>query len=131
MLLLAELSRQLEAITNDMIAKYGEDFADNLAAEFLDEETYKKLMKIEDPEERRKAIAHAINDGVQNGTIDADAAYKNPDFKGWLDKHKEVVQQAYETETSLSRDMKASTESPSSSTNDDNKLEQNLNSLFT
>ena len=96
MLLLAELSRQLEAITNDMIAKYGEDFADNLAAEFLDEETYKKLMEIEAPEERRLAIAKAINEGINNGTIDADAAHNNPDVKGWLETNDKLEQKQIE-----------------------------------
>ncbi|MEW8626271.1 MAG: hypothetical protein AB2551_11005 [Candidatus Thiodiazotropha sp.] len=88
-LLMVALQDQLAAIESAMADKYGEDFAENLAAEFLDEETYKAVIAIEDPEERRRAIARAINEGIKNGTTDPDEVYKNPDFKEWLDKHAE------------------------------------------
>lgn len=89
---IAMLDNQLAIIENKMIDKYGEDFAENLAAEYLDKETYQKLIEIEDQEERRHAIAKAINDGIENGTIDADKI-TNPDFKEWLDIHKDKYQQ--------------------------------------
>lgn len=89
MIMMALLDSQLAEIESAMIDKYGEDFAEQLAADLLDEDTYSKLMEIEDPEERRRAIAKAINDGIENGTIDPDKIYDNPDVKDWLDAHAE------------------------------------------
>jgi len=83
------LNDRLDALEDKLIEKYGEYFAENLAAEHLDEETYKQLMLIDDPEERRKQIAKAINDGLENGTIDKSIINENPDFKEWLDVSKE------------------------------------------
>ncbi|WP_133471321.1 hypothetical protein [Paraglaciecola marina] len=90
-LLLSELSRQLDAISDSMRQKYGQHFADDFAAQFLDEETCKKLAQIKDPKEREKATAKAINDGIKDGSIDPADVYANPDFKQWLDKHEEVA----------------------------------------
>ena len=73
-----------------MIQNSGEDFAEQFAAELLDKETFEKLMLIQDPEERRKAIALSVWDGIKDGSIDASKAHQNPDFKDWLDKHAEV-----------------------------------------
>ena len=75
-----------------MVAKYGEDFAEQFAADLLDEQTYKKVMSIQDQKDRRKAIAEAISDGVANGTIDQQKAYENPDFAQWLDAHADLTQ---------------------------------------
>ncbi len=69
-----------------MAGKYGDDFAENLAAEYLEPDVYKEIMTIDDPEERRKAIAEALNEGIANGTIDHTNIYANPDFKYWLEK---------------------------------------------
>ena len=84
MIFMAMLDQQLEMIERAMIKKYGEDFAEQFAAELLDEETFNALMQIKDPEERRQAFADAINEGVRNGTIDAEHAFRNPDYKEWL-----------------------------------------------
>ena len=90
LLMFIELERQLTAIEDMMMNKYGASFAENLAAEYLDENAYKKLMEIEDLEERRKMIALAINKGINNGSIDPGKVYENPDNKDWLDAHAEV-----------------------------------------
>ena len=90
LMMMAILERQLQEIEMAMIRKYGEDFAEQFAAELLDQETFEELMRIQDPEERRKAIALSIHDGVKNGSIDAAKAHQNPDFKEWLDKHTEA-----------------------------------------
>lgn len=90
LLLLDALSRQLADITNNMMAKYGDNFADEFAVEYLDKDTYDKIKLIQDPTERDKAFAKAINDGIKNGTIDAEDVYANPDFAAWLKKHDEV-----------------------------------------
>lgn len=92
-ILLAELQRQLDNITNNMIDKYGEDFAEQFAAEFLDEDTFIDIMKIKDDQERRAAFAQAINDGIKNGTIDAEEVSANLDFKEWLTVHDNIVEQ--------------------------------------
>ena len=70
---------------NILEQKYGEDFAENWAAELLDEETYSELMKIEDQEERRRAIAQAIQRGIEDGTISPDKVQSNPDLARWLE----------------------------------------------
>jgi hypothetical protein len=92
-ILLAELQRQLDNITNNMIDKYGEDFAEQFAAEFLDENTFTDIIKIEDDQERRAAFAQAINDGIKNGTIDIEEVSANPDFKEWLTVHDNIAGQ--------------------------------------
>jgi len=89
-MMMAILERQLQEIEIAMIRKYGEDFAEQFAAELLDQETFEKLMRIQDPEERRKAIALSVYDGIKDGSIDEANAHRNPDFKEWLDKHAEV-----------------------------------------
>ena len=83
------LNDRLDALEDKLIEKYGEYFAENLAAEHLDDETYKQLMLIDDQDERRKQIAKAINEGTENGTIDKSIINENPDFKEWLDVSKE------------------------------------------
>ncbi|MCR9107106.1 MAG: hypothetical protein NXI15_17580 [Gammaproteobacteria bacterium] len=90
LMIMAILDRQLQEIELAMARKYGEDFAEQFAAELLDEKTFEKLMQIVDPEERRKAIALSIYEGIRDGSIDADTAHQNPDFKEWLDKHAEL-----------------------------------------
>ena len=82
--------------------KYGEDFAENLAAEHLDKETYMKIMAIEDQEERRDAIAEALLDGIENGTIDPDTL--NGDIRSWLDA-KEQAHQTQELESARSNSV--------------------------
>ena len=93
MILMSLLDDQLADLEKALADKYGDDFAEVFAAEFLDDETYKTLMQIEDPEERRRAIAKAINDGIASGTIDPEEVYKNPDVKEWLAVHQQKRQQ--------------------------------------
>lgn len=85
--LLALLDSQIQILEISLADRYGEDFAENLAAEYLDEQTYKELMAIEDQEERRSAIAAAINEGITNGTIDPSEIYADAELKEWLEKH--------------------------------------------
>ena len=102
------MSDRLAQIEANLVDKYGEYFAENLAAEYLDEETYKQLMSIEDQDERREQIAIAINQGIENGTIDPDAINENPDFAEWLDARKEkelnITSQEVENNQSMSDD---------------------------
>ncbi|SEN38597.1 hypothetical protein [Nitrosomonas marina] len=77
----------LQQIEDQLAARYGENFAENLAAEYLDEESYKRLMSIEDKTERRRQIAVELNQGIRDGSIDADKILGNSDFEGWLHAH--------------------------------------------
>ena len=84
--------------------RYGTDFAENWAAQLLDEEIYKALMLIEDQDERREAIAEAILEGIKNGTIDRDKLDNNPDLQEWLHRyasrsHRTVANTAVATAT--------------------------------
>lgn len=74
----------LQQIEDQLAARYGENFAENLAAEYLNEESYKRLMSIEDKTERRRQIAVELNQGIRDGSIDADKILGNSDFEGWL-----------------------------------------------
>lgn len=100
LMMLDQLNDQLEAIESALVGKYGEQFAENLAAELLDEEQFKVIMQIEDEAERRRAIADAINNGIANGSIDPKDAYENPDFKEWLDKYSELESVSLKVEAS-------------------------------
>jgi len=87
------LNDRLAQIEASLVDKYGEDFAENLTAEYLDEDTYKELMSIEDKEERRHAIANVIKEGIKIGTIDPATFNENSDFKEWLEVNNELEQQ--------------------------------------
>lgn len=90
LILLNQLERNLEILEANLAVKYGENFAEQLAADLLPLEKFEELIKIEDDEERRRAIAQAINDGIRNGTIDPNDPRINDDYREWLDKHDEV-----------------------------------------
>lgn len=47
----------IQQIEEQLAARYGENFAENLVAEYLNEETYKRLMGIDDKTEHRRQIA--------------------------------------------------------------------------
>ncbi|ODS22819.1 hypothetical protein AB835_12145 [Candidatus Endobugula sertula] len=68
--------------------KYGENFAETLAAEYLDEETYQRLMEIQDQDERRTKIALALKEGIENGTIDLNKL-DDPKIREWIDARSE------------------------------------------
>lgn len=87
-------SMRLEAFEDSLEAQYGEDFAENMFADLyeegkIDEEEYKRIMAIEDKDERRKAIARAVQDGIDSGKIDPDTMKEHPWVKDWLDLHEQ------------------------------------------
>ena len=90
LLLLLHDIEQMEAQLED---KYGENFAEQLAAEHLDEETYQRIMAIEDEEERRRQIALTLKEGIKNGTIDP-AVFDDPQIREWIDARSEQRQMA-------------------------------------
>ncbi len=83
--LLMTMLNDLGAMEVNLVDKYGEDFAENLAAEHLDEDTYMRLMAIEDQDERRRRIALELKQGIENGTVDADVLFENGDIKEWVE----------------------------------------------
>lgn len=97
MILIAMID-DIEAMELALEDKYGEHFAENLAAEHLSEEKYHQLMAIEDQDERRRQIALALNDGVENGTIDADILFENDDIKDWVNVRAAEVEQRMNVE---------------------------------
>lgn len=124
------MSDRLAQIEANMVDKYGEDFAENLAAEYLDDETYKQLMLIDDKDERRRQIAKVINEGRENGSINFDAINKNPDFKEWLEVHKEkqyLIEAGQSANHSVSSEQKVENTHNSEQRSD---LESGLDSFF-
>lgn len=93
----------IQQIEERMATQYGENFAEDLAAEYLDEETYIRLMEIEDQTERRRQIAIELNKGIQDGTIDADKIHGNSDFEDWLGAHAVEEQRELERAQELRR----------------------------
>lgn len=77
----------LQQIEDQLAARYGENFAENLAAEYLTEESYKRLMSIEDKTERRRQIAIELNKGIEDGSIDKGRIFENADMENWLKVH--------------------------------------------
>ena len=77
----------LQQIEDQLAARYGENFAENLAAEYLSEESYKRLMSIEDKTERRRQIAVELNKGIEDGNIDKGRIFENADMENWLKVH--------------------------------------------
>jgi hypothetical protein len=83
----------LQQIEDQLAARYGENFAENLAAEYLSEESYKRLMSIEDQTERRRQIAVELNKGIEDGSIDKGRIFENADMENWLKVHEAEEQQ--------------------------------------
>jgi len=94
----------LQQIEDQLAARYGENFAENLAAEYLSEESYKRLMSIEDQTERRRQIAVELNQGIRDGSIDADKILGNSDFESWLHAHDMEDQRMLQKSRGFSQD---------------------------
>ncbi|WP_138511614.1 hypothetical protein [Maricaulis alexandrii] len=97
-ILLANLEDRLEA-------QYGEHFAENLFADLLEEglieqDEYTRIMAIADEDERRIAIAAAIQRGIDEGRINPDDLEGHPWAQGWLNEHRAAaaVRNAQEAE---------------------------------
>lgn len=92
-MLLISITNDIEAMERSLVEKYGEDFAENLAAEHLDEKTYMRLIAIEDQDERRHQIAIELKQGIDNGTIDADTIFENSDIQEWVEARATLEEQ--------------------------------------
>lgn len=91
--MLEQIRDDLAAMETVLADKYGEDFAEQLAADLLPPDKYDELIKIDDKEERRRAIAQAINDGIRDGTIDPNDPRINSDYQDWLDMQSELARE--------------------------------------
>lgn len=132
MLMISAISNDLYAFENLMEKKYGEDFDLHLAAEFLDDETYEKLASIKDIDERREAVSQAIEEGINNGTIDPEEVKAfNPDFQNWIEvrsnERAQTLEKALKHEQN--QDLKSQQESTFAAENN-NQLEQGLDNMF-
>ena len=120
--LLVLLDDQIRALEFTLTDRYGEDFAENLAAEYLDEETFKALMAIEDQSERRHAIALALSEGIANGSIDPEEISRDPELLEWIEKH--LAKRSLDQE--FSRDLQL----VKHENKVENSLESNLDAVF-
>lgn len=121
----------LANIEANLIDKYGEDFAENWAAEFLDETTYERLMQIEDQEERRRQIAIELQNGIEAGTIYADRLYANPDIQEWMNASNAEEQRIKLETQKIDSQIEASISGEQThNISQDAALNSNLNKLF-
>lgn len=86
--ILQDIQDRLRGIEDGLAAKYGKNFAEDLARRYLEKEETERLFKIEDEEERKHQIALAIKRRVDSGEIHA-PELSSPEYKEWLDTHKE------------------------------------------
>lgn len=98
-----QLQLQLDAMETSLALKYGDNFALDLVSDLVEDghftdEDYKRFASIKDPEERRRAIAEAIQEKIDAGEIDPADLKDHPWAKDWLDLHEQAV---------AKRDMKA------------------------
>lgn len=86
---LQDIQDRLRGIEDGLAAKYGKNFAEDLAERYLEKDVAKRLLEIEDKEERRYRIAIEIIKGVDKGEIPETELYKYPQIKEWLELNKE------------------------------------------
>jgi len=120
--LLVLLDDQIHDLEVTLAGRYGEDFAENLAAEYLDEEIFKSLMAIEDQSERRHAIALALSEGIANGSIDPEEISRDPELTDWLNK--QLEKRELRQKSSLESDLAVHEKEI------DQSLESGLESIF-
>lgn len=89
----AILAATLANMETDLADRYGENFADNLFADLredglIEDDEYQLIMAIEDVEERRRAIAQTIQEGIDTGRINPDDLEDHEWAEDWLDAHR-------------------------------------------
>lgn len=85
---LQDIQDRLRGIEDGLAAKYGKNFAEELAKRYLEKEEAERLLAIEDEEERKHQIALAIERRIEKGEIYA-PELNTPEYKEWRDTHKE------------------------------------------
>jgi len=100
MMFLALLDRirdDIDRMEASLIERYGENFAEDIIAslaekDMVDQAELDRINAIEDPKERRDAIAEIINAKLKSGEIsmdDLDSWKDDPLVHGWLKAHEE------------------------------------------
>ena len=74
----------------DLEGQYGKNFALDMAADLveagkMDQEDYDRFASIEDPDERRQAIAQWIQEQLNNGNLTLEDLEGHPWVEEWLD----------------------------------------------
>ncbi|MBR9826674.1 MAG: hypothetical protein GYB36_12885 [Alphaproteobacteria bacterium] len=109
----AILLSTLSNMEADLSARYGEHFADNLFADLredglIEDDEYQRIMGIEDVEERRRAIAAAIQEGIDEGRIQPDDLEGHEWAQDWLEAHRAAAaERDLEVERGLSGELSA------------------------
>ncbi|WP_421787180.1 hypothetical protein [Hyphobacterium sp.] len=109
----AILLSTLSNMEADLSARYGEHFADNLFADLredglIEDDEYQRIMGIEDVEERRRAIAAAIQEGIDEGRIQPDDLEGHEWAQDWLEAHRAAAaERDLEAERGLSGELAA------------------------
>lgn len=87
---------QLQTFENGLIDQYGENFDLDLLGALTEDghfsqEDYTAFASIEDPEERRRVIAQAIQDEIDAGEINPADLADHPWALEWLEKHEAAL----------------------------------------
>ncbi|WP_416877416.1 hypothetical protein [Litorimonas sp.] len=107
---LHETLESLRDYEKGLADKHGEHFAENLLSDLnqdglIEDDDYKRIMSIEDQEQRRVAIAAAIQDGLDSGRIQPEDLKDHPWAQDWLRRHEEVaVKRELEAKAALEGD---------------------------
>ena len=86
-LFLELLDQHLADIEGGLVETYGDAFFEKIAAKYLDEETFERLMTIEDPEERKAAMRHELAKRYREGEI----TIEEEDVRDWLDTYNDYT----------------------------------------
>lgn len=106
--ILLSASMSLPDFERGLESEYGVDFDLDLFADLVEDghftqKEYEQFASIQDPEERRRAIASAIQDKIDAGEIDPADLADHPWAMEWLSKHEEArAEQKLEAEMGLS-----------------------------
>lgn len=87
--MLQDIQDRLRGIEDGLAAKYGKNFAEDLARRYLEEEEAERLLAIENEEERRHQIALAIKRRVDSGEIHVSELDEEPRVEEWLKLNEE------------------------------------------
>ena len=91
---LLNLMDQMRDLMDQMEAKYGEDFADNIVEDLhlegkISDEERDRIMAIEDKEERQQAIMDLLLEKLENGEITKDDLKDMPEVIEYIEMKKE------------------------------------------
>ncbi len=93
---LLNLMDQMRDLMDQMEAKYGEDFADNIVEDLhlegkISDEERDRIMAIEDKEERQQAIMDLLLEKLENGEITKDDLKDMPEVIEYIEMRKEEI----------------------------------------